>query len=113
MGKITFKDFQCVMSYDITVNETCIEIEFCVDNFDAYQASWLGKTIDRDTKKIIYWFGLTEDGLQAYNFDSFEQFINAKVFDNKNIKEIWDSVSLLSIDACDIKERLPFYLGLA
>ena len=113
MHKITFESFKYVMAYDITGNQACIEIEFCVDNCDPYQTSWLGKMVDRETNKVIYWFGLAEDGSQAYDFDSFEEFVNAKVFYDKSIKEIWDSVSLLSIDACDIQDRLPFYLGLA
>ena len=113
MNKITYEDFKCVMSYDITKKQdSCIEIEFCVDNCSIYQESWLGKMIDKDTKKVIYWFGLTEDGSQAFDFDSFEQFENAKIFHSKSIKEIWNSISVLSIDACDVKERLSFYLGL-
>ena len=112
MDKITFENFKCVMAYDITKNQACIELEFCVDNCDAYQTSWLGKMLDRETNKPTYWFGLTEDGSQAYDFDSFEEFANAKVFYNKSIKEIWASVSLISIDACDVQDRLPFYLGL-
>lgn len=113
MDKITFEDFHDIMSYDVAKNQACIEIGFCVDNCGAYQTSWLGKMVDRETNTAIYWFGLAEDGSQAYDFASFEEFSNAKVFYDKSIKEIWDSVSLLSIDACDIQERLPFYLGLA
>ena len=112
VDKITFDDFECIMSYDVTKNQACIEIEFCVDICDAYQTSWLGKMVDSNTKKTVYWFGLTEDGSQAYDFNSFEQFVNAKIFhDRKSIKEIWNSVSLLSIDACETQERLSFYLG--
>ena len=113
MDKISFEDFKKIMSYDITKNETCIEIEFCVDNCETYQTSWLGKMSDRETNKVIYWFGSTEDGLQAYDFDSFEKFINTKVFYGKSLKEIWNLVSLISIDASDSKERLQFYLGKA
>lgn len=111
MDKISFQDFSRVMSYEITKKETCIEIEFCIDNCNEYQQSWLGKMMDNNTEKVVYWFGLTEDGLHAYDFESFEQFTNAKIFYDKSIKEIWDLVSLLSIDACNIEERLPFYLG--
>jgi len=110
MDKIVFEDFEHIMLYDVVENHACIEIEFCVDNYLDYQASWLGKTVNRDTKKAAYWFGLTEDGLQAYDFDSFEQFANAKIFHGSSIKEIWDSISLLSIDACETQERLSFYL---
>lgn len=68
--------------------------------------------LNKKTNKAIYWFGLTEDGSQAYDFDSFEEFINAKVFLGKNIREIWNSISLISIDASDVQDRLLFYLGL-
>lgn len=111
MYKISLDDFKRIMEYDITENQKCIEIEFSVDNSVEYQAAWLGKMVDRHTMKVEFWFGLTEDGSQAYEFDSLEDFINAGVFHGKNITEIWDSVSLISIDACNIQERLLFYLG--
>ena len=111
MCKIIFEDFCRLMSYDVAKKQdTCIEIAFCVDGCEEYQSSWLGKMIDKETKEPIFWFGLTEDGSQAYDFDSFEKFANAKVFNGESIKNIWDSVSLFSIDACDVQERLPFYL---
>ncbi len=111
MNKISFEEFRSVMLHNITNNQTCIEIEFCVDNYKDYQCSWLGKMLNSKREKSIYWFGLTEDGSQAYDYESFEQFSNAKVFYGKSIKEIWDLVTILSIDACDVEERLPFYLG--
>ena len=113
MDKISFSDFRHIMLYDVAKNQTCIEMEFCIDDLVDYQASWLGKMVDIRTNKALYWFGLTEDGLQAYDFDSFEQFSNAKVFYGNSIKEIWDSISFLSIDACETQERLSFYLGLS
>lgn len=100
------------MLYNITNNQTCIEIEFCIDNCKEYRRSWLGKMLDSKGEKSIYWFGLTEDASQAYEYESFEQFSNAKVFCGKSIKEIRDLVSILSIDACNVNERLLFYLGL-
>lgn len=36
--------------------------------------------LDSKDEKFIYWFGLTEDGLQTHDYESFEQFLNAKVF---------------------------------
>ena len=111
MEKLTFAEFQGVMRHDLLEIGECIEAEFCVDGCAEYKAANLGKTIDRYTNKEIYWFGLTEDGLQAYDFNSFEDFSNAKVFHGKDLKGIWESVSFYSIDACEVQERLPFYLG--
>ena len=88
--KISFEDFKKIMSYDITKKQTCIEIEFCVDNYETYQTSWLGKMIDKETNQVVYWFGLTEDGSQAYDYDSFDKFSNAKVFNGKSLNEIWN-----------------------
>lgn len=88
MNKITFEEFRSIMLYNITNSQTCIEIEFCVDNYKDYQCAWLGKMLDSKGEKSIYWFGLTEDGSQAYDYETFEQFSNAKVFYNKSIKEI-------------------------
>ena len=47
-----------------------------------------------------------------FDFETFEQFVSAKVFHGKSMKEIWDLVTILSIDACNIEARLSFYLGL-
>ena len=42
MKKISFKDFECIMSYDVAKKQDpCIEIEFCVDGCVEYQSSWL------------------------------------------------------------------------
>jgi hypothetical protein len=100
------------MSYDISKNTSCheIEVEFSVNNYEQYQNSWLGKMLDIELKKELYWYGLVEDGSQAYEFESFEEFINAEVFGGRSIKEIWNSITLISIDACDVQERLQFYI---
>jgi len=109
MSKITFNELERIMSYSVVKNKTCIEIDFYIDGCVEYSSSWLGKVIDNDTDEASYWFGLTEDGLQAYDFNSFEEFTNAKVFKGKSLKDIWHLVSLYSIDGFNVQERLPFY----
>ena len=111
MKKLTFNEFQHIMAYNTSANETCIEIEFSIDNHTEYSAANLGKTVDIKTNEIIYWFGLTEDGSQAYEFDTFEKFSSAKIFQGESIRDIWDLVSFYSIDACEVEERLPFYFS--
>lgn len=110
--KICFEKFKQIMLYDVIKNNTCIEIEFSVDKNDVYTSCYLGKKIEEKHSTVAYWFGLTPDGLNAYDFSSIEQFMEAKVFDGNSIEEIWDSISLYSIDGCDIEERLPFYFCL-
>ncbi|MCL2617081.1 MAG: hypothetical protein FWD96_05495 [Defluviitaleaceae bacterium] len=95
MKKIAFEDFERIMTQYHATKQGCIEVYFCVDDSFVYNSSWLGKQLDQDTEKAIYWFGLIEDGSQAYDFDSFEEFANAKVFSGKSLKEIWESISLV------------------
>ena len=115
MSKITFESFELIMSYDLNKKrDPHIEISFCIDGDMDYQASWMGKAIvDDGSKKQMYWYGLTPDCSQAYDFDSFEQFSNAKVFHGKSIKEVWQLVSIFSIDGGQVQEVLPFYCEMA
>ena len=112
MKKISFEQFEKMMSYDVITNDACIEIEFCVDGFPEYSSCWLGKTVNRETNRADYWYGLVPDGSQAYNFNSLKEFISESIFQSSSIKEIWNLVTLFSIDGCDIDWRLLHYLGL-
>ena len=115
MSKITFAEFEQVMSCDLNKKSgPCIEIDFYVDDYVEYQESCMGKMLDReDTKKVWYWFGLVPDGSQAHDFNTFEEFANAKVFyGSKTLKEIWDSVSIYSLGGGQVHETLPYFLSL-
>jgi hypothetical protein len=112
MAKIDFSTFKKMMLYDVSKNQSCIEVKFCVDESNIYTESWLGKMTDEDNHKPIYWYGLVDDGSQAYDYKSFENFSNAKVFNGKSIEDIWDSISIIDIDACDVDGRIRHYLGL-
>jgi len=112
MYKISIDQFVKMLSFDVVKCHACIEIEFIIDGDKTYDSCYLGKTVEKDTNNAVYWYGLVPDGSQAYDYYSFEAFVNALIFHGKSIKEIWDSVTLVSIDACRVEERLPFYLGL-
>jgi len=92
--KISFDDFVSELSKDWI----CLEVWFCVDNYPDYQDCWLGKMIERETNLPIYWYGLVEDGSQAYDFLTIDEFLSAKAFQGKSIKDIWDLVSLYSFN---------------
>ncbi len=113
MQKISFEAFEKMMLYDVVKNHACIEVEFSVDGDPAYDGCYLGKTVDKATHQCAYWYGLAEDGSQAYDYDNPEAFVNAKVFHGRSIKQLWSRISIFSIDACPVEERLPFFLGLA
>jgi len=111
MCRIPFENFEKMMAFDVVTHNACIEVNFRVDASLEYEHCWLGKTFDRSSPKAVYWYGLVPDGSQAYDSDSFREFVSMPVFDGKSLKEIWDSITILSIDGCDADWRLAQYLG--
>ena len=113
MEKITFEDFSHIMSSNRhKEHESGIEINFFVDDCIVYQDSWLGKMVNRYNQKDCYWFGLTYNGLQAYDYESFDAFVDAKVFyGSKSLRDIWDSISFLSLGGGPVSEMLPCFIG--
>ena len=107
---VLFEQFEKMMLHDVEKNNSCIEIQFSVNHMPEYSSCWLGKMPDLEIKKAVYWFGLVEDGSQAYEYYSIREFTDAKIFYGKNIKEIWNSITLLSIDGCDVEYRIKYYL---
>lgn len=63
-----------------------------------------------DRSKELYWFGLTPDGSQAYDYDTAEEILNAKVFHGKSLSDVIQNITWLEIDGCGVKWRLPDYL---
>lgn len=110
--KILFADFLKVLSFDVGLN-ACYEIAFKIDGDSKYDYCWMGKMAeDSKSPQPIYWYGLVDDGSEAYDYRSADEFINARIFHGKCIKELYEAMTILSIDSCDPEERLPYYLGL-
>jgi hypothetical protein len=57
--KIKLQDLVKVLSEDVLKNNSCIEINFCIDNDVEYEDCWMGKMPDKNNvNKEIYWYGL-------------------------------------------------------
>lgn len=110
MKKISFLEFNKMMSYDVQGTNTCIEIRFQIDKDKKYDLCWMGKFFDNVNKKEIYWYGLVEDGTESYSFESEMEFVMAPIYKGENIKNIWNYITIISIDGCDVDERLLYYL---
>jgi len=109
--KIAFEDLEKVFA--VSVGKTaCIEIEFMVSNGDKFSQCWMGKLYDKEIEQEVYWFGLTEDGMNAYDYTSFEEMSQATVFDGKSLKDVWNDVEIISVDGSDSKERVEYYLSI-
>ena len=106
---MTFELFQKLMSFD-TKEWLCIEIFFMVKGSDKFDCCWMGKLPDQKTKKDTFWYGLTPDGKNAYDYPTFEEFSSAHVFDGKSLLEIWDCIVIEEIDGCDPTEMIKIYL---
>jgi len=113
MEKMIFEDFErALASCHHKKHVSGIEVNFFVDDCIVYRDSWLGKMIDLDTNGDCFWYGLVPDGSQAYDYGSFEVFVNAKVFyGSKSLKDIWGSISFLSLGGGPVCEMLPYFLG--
>ncbi len=94
-----------------TLGKYCVEILFSVNGSEMFDSCWMGKTPDEDKNNDIYWFGLTSDGKNAFNYSTFEEFSSAKVFDGKALIDILDNITVKEIDGCDPEQRISFYIG--
>lgn len=106
---ITYEQFEKVMSFD-TRGCCCIEIEFYVKGSEKFDGCWMGKMPDEKAKADLYWFGLTADGKNAYDYATFDEMACAKIFDGKSFSDIWDDIEFFSVDGLDPMERFLSYL---
>lgn len=107
---ITFDQFQKVMAFGLK-KRYCIEILFEVNGSEKFDYCWMGKMPDSSTDADVYWFGLTDDGKNAYDFPTFDEMVCAKVFDGRSLLEIWNDITFLEVDGCDPMERFTTYLS--
>ena len=110
---ITYNNLAKLFSFDLQ-NQSCIEIHFLLKSNPKYQSCWMGKMPhESDRNKEVYWYGLVADGSEAYDYDNFEYFSSAPVFEGKTLKDVCDQIELISIDGCDPVERINSYLSKA
>ena len=107
---MTFEWFQKLMSFE-TQERLCIEIFFVVQGSDKFDSCWMGKMPDKQTKKDTFWYGLTPDGKNAYDYPTFEEFSSADIFDGKSLLEIWDSIVIEAINGCAPMVMVEMYLS--
>jgi len=111
LSKIKLQDLIKILNADVVKYNSCIEMNFCIDNDIMYDDCWLGKMPNGDNPGgAVYWYGLVPDGSQAYEYTELEDFIGAEVFSGKSMHDVIEKVAWYSIDGCSIEERLPDYL---
>lgn len=111
LAKMKLQDLVMILNSDVVKNNSCIEMNFSIDDYSEYDDCWLGKMPDRDEpNKEIYWYGLMEDGSQGYAYAELEDILKAKVFHGKSLYDVIDRTSWHSLDGCSLEERLPYYI---
>lgn len=106
---ITFAQISELFCFD-TRKRFCVEIQFMLGENEKFDYCWMGKLWSREEQRDVFWYGLTPDGENAYDYATFEEMAAAPVFDGFSLKEVWDQVVIESIDGCDPEERLRDYL---
>lgn len=101
---ITFEQLEKLLDFNT-------EIAFKVNGREKFCFCWMGKMQDEKIGEDVYWFGLTADGKNAFDYPGFDEFSSAKVFDEKSLLEVWDDVTILEINSCDPMEMLEIYLS--
>ncbi len=111
MAKLKLQDLITVLNSDLAKYNSCIEMNFCIDNDTKYEDCWLGKMPDKKNRdKEVYWYGLVSDGSQAYEYAKLEDILNAKVFNDKSLCDVIEKITWFSLDGNSIEEILPYYI---
>ncbi|MCL1995568.1 MAG: hypothetical protein FWG63_05105 [Defluviitaleaceae bacterium] len=111
--KISFKDFEIVMQDDVlNYDHNVLDIGFYIDGCNIYRVTWMGKAKDEETDGDSYWFGLDNSEEEGHDYPTFEEFTNAKVFyGTHSLKDLWDKVSITSLNGGTCEEMLPYYIN--
>ena len=107
---MTFEIFQKIMSFD-TQGSQCIEISFLIKGNEKFDNCWMGKMPYGEMKQELFWYGLTTDGKNAFEYSTFEEFSSANIFEGKSLLEIWDNILIMEINGCDPDEMIDIYLS--
>lgn len=81
------------------------ENHFCIEDNDKYDDCWIGFNDDYDKP---YWFGLTPDGNNAYEFKTADEILNAKVFGGESLKDLWTHVYFYSLNGLNAKDWVAY-----
>ena len=106
---ISFDQITRLFAFD-TKKKFCVEIQFMLEGNSKFDCCWMGKMWSREWKRDEFWYGLTADGKNAFDFSSFDEMASAPVFDGLSLKEVWDHVVIEEIDGFDPEERILEYI---
>lgn len=84
--------------YEIFKKYGFLKSTFRLKNSKKFQNVWFGVMSNPyKNSELTYWFNCNEDNLK-YEFPSVDEFVNAKIFDEKSLKDIWENIEIISLD---------------
>ncbi|MCF2595218.1 hypothetical protein [Pseudoflavonifractor phocaeensis] len=104
--KISFEDLKKIFALDLKELEESIDIEFSLGEHDAL---WIGKTKDEVSGEDVFWLSASLG--ERCDFTTFQEMVEAKLFDGKNLKSVWADATLTSIDDYDMISWLDEHLS--
>lgn len=104
--KISFEGLKKIFALDLKKLEGGIEIEFSLGEHDGL---WIGKTKDEVSGEDNFW--LSAGSGERCDFTTFQEMVEAKLFDGKNLKSVWADATLTSIDDYDMISWLDEHLS--
>lgn len=81
------------------------ECQFYIEDNNKFEDCWIGFNADYDEP---YWFGLPFDEKNDYDYKTADEILNAKVFDGKSLKDLWDQVYFYSINGISANDWVVF-----
>lgn len=90
---------------DVEFQNVIDETNFYIENDPEYDCCWLGRL----NGPTPFWYGLTADGSQAYEYATAQELVDAKVFHGKSLREVWAQVRFYSIGNIDPDTWLTRY----
>lgn len=94
-----------IFSPKFSERKNFFEISFYVENSDKFCDCWMG--FNKDFSEP-YWYGLTSDGKNGYDFKTAEEMFNAKVFDGRSIKDLWHDIYFTSINGISARDWVVY-----
>jgi len=104
--KISFEGLKKIFALDLKELEGGIEIEFSLGEHDGL---WIGKTKDEVSGEDVFWLSASLG--ERCDFTTFQEMVEAKLFDGKNLKSVWADATLTSIDDYDMISWLDEHLS--
>ena len=101
MASLDYEYFFKQLQAGVNIDET----EFEIIGDSKYDDCYIGYQPQFENP---YWAGLC-DIKDGCDFKTADDLVNAKIYHGKSIKELWDSIEIISIEGTCVEEWLKYF----